>query len=274
MLLRIDDDTLGGNPPVAAVYPQDPSAPRLVVKTGMQAGDTALIPDQIAHLAAHIRTDSVQKNLIMIAALLDQHDTSWNAMAAGWTAFVNTAPAAVGSQLLALQDPDPAQKEQAINEIKAQINNAVTSAIESQLSWWDKVQIFLHMQTPDAVIATSYQDWEGVTAASTGDFTLEFTSGSAADFVLGCRLAVTVDPCEAQAALVQEIQQAMANIEGRVKQLNSGQSGEPPAEVEQELEQLATEMLQERSKLKAAELALNTCRAGNLAHGESRAGGS
>jgi hypothetical protein len=270
VFLRIDDDTLAGNPPVAAEYPQDPSAPRVVVKPGMKAGDTAPIPDVVAHLAAHIRNDSVQKNVILIAALLDQHDTSWDATAAGWSAFVNTAPTAVGAQLLALQDPDPAAKQQAINEIKAQITSAVTSAIEGQLSWWDKVQIRLGWETLDRVIATAYQDWESLTA-STASFTMEFANGSD-DFVLDGQLLVTVDPCETQAALVREIQQAIANIEGRTKELINGQSGEPPAEVEQELDQLAGEMLQEQSKLKAAELALNTCRAEHLPVGPGPVG--
>jgi hypothetical protein len=48
VLLRIDDDTLALSPPVATVYPADPSAPRLVVKAGMKAGDAAVVPDQVA----------------------------------------------------------------------------------------------------------------------------------------------------------------------------------------------------------------------------------
>jgi hypothetical protein len=258
VLLRIDDDTLRSNPPVAAVYPVDPGAARLVVKAGMKAGDTAVVSDQVAHLAAQIRIDSVERNLILIAALLDQHDTPGAAVAAGWTAFVNAAPAAVGAQLLPLQDP--AQKPQAIQAIEAQIKSEVTSAIEGQLSWWDDVQIGLHLETLDRVIATVYQDWESVGSASAGSFTLEFEGGSD-DFVLGGQLLVNVDPCEAQAAAVQEIQDAINNIEGRVKELNSGQVHESPAQVEADLEQLGAEMLQERSKLAAAELALNTCRA-------------
>jgi hypothetical protein len=258
VLLRIDDDTLGSNPPVAAVYPVDPGAARLVVKAAMKAGDTAVVPDQVAHLAAHIRTDSVERTLILIAALLDQHGTPGAAMAAGWTAFVNAAPTEVGAQLLPLQDPG--QKAQAIQTIEAQIKSKVQSAIEGQLSWWDDVEIGLHLETPDRVIATAYQDWEGVASASADSFTLEFAAGSD-DFALGGQLLVNVDPCEAQAAAVQEIQDAIATIEGRVKELNSGQVHEPPAKIEAELEQLGTDMLQERSKLAAAELALNTCRA-------------
>jgi hypothetical protein len=61
---------------------------------------------------------------------------------------------------------------------------------------------------------------------------------------------------------VQQIQQAIANIEGRTKELTSGQVHEPPAQVEAELERLGQEMLQERVQLAAAEAALTKCRAG------------
>ncbi len=105
VLLRIDDDTLNGNPPDAAVFPQDPSAPRLVIQAGMKAGNTAAIPNQINSLVTAIRSDAVQRNMIVIAVLLDQHNTSWAAISAGWEAFINTAPVAVGSHLAQLQDP-------------------------------------------------------------------------------------------------------------------------------------------------------------------------
>jgi hypothetical protein len=269
VLLRIDDDTLGGNPPAAAVFPQDPAAPRIVVEAGMKAGDTAVVPDQVDSLVTDIRTDSVQRNLILIAALLDQHDTSWAAMAAGYQAFVTTAPVAVGAQLLQLQDA--ALYEQAIQAITSQISNQVKSAIEAQLSWWDKVQIALHLETPDRIIGTAYQDWQSVAASSSGSYPLEITSTSGDivtdDFVLGCQLAVTVDPCEDQVAAVQGIQQAIANIEGLTKQLTSGQVHEPPAQVETELNQLAAEMIKEREKLAAAEAALDDCRKGVVTRG-------
>jgi hypothetical protein len=258
VLLRIDDDTLGGNPPAAAVFPQDPAAPRIVVEAGMKAGDTAVVPDQVDSLVTDIRTDSVQRNLILIAALLDQHDTSWAAMAAGYQAFVNTAPVAVGAQLLQLQDA--ALYEQAIQAITSQISDQVKSAIEAQLSWWDKVQI----------------DWQSVAASSSGSYPLEFTSTTGDivtdDFVLGCQLVVTVDPCEDQIAAVQGIQQAIANIEGLTKQLTSGQVHEPPAQVETELNQLATEMIKEREKLAAAEAALDDCRKGVVIRGPGESG--
>lgn len=266
VLLRIDDDTLGSSPPVAAVYPVDPSASRLVVQAGMKAGDTAVVPDKVAHLAAHLRTDSVQRNLILIVALLDQRDTSGYAMDAGYGAFVSEAPIALGSRLVELQTPDPVEKAKVIKQVTDQIDAKVNSAISSRLSWWDKLQIFSHLETPDRVIATAHQDWEAIAPASAGSFSLDFPNGTAPnltdDFVLSCQLLVNVDPCEAEVAAVKEIQQAIANIEGRTKELNSGQVHEPPAQIEAELEQLAQEMLDERSKLAAAELALNRCREG------------
>jgi hypothetical protein len=264
VLLRIDDDTLNANPPAAAVFPQDPAAPRIVIDAGMKADDAAVVPDQIDLLITDIRTDSVQRNLIMIAALLDQHDTSWSAMAAGYQAFWETAPVAVGAQLLQLKDP--AQQAAAIQAIAAQISSKVNTAIEAQLSWWDKLQIYLHLETPDRMIATAYQDWQGVAASSTGSYPLEFThtSGGAVtdDFVLGCQLVVTVDPCEEQVAEVQACQEAIANIEGRTKQLLGNDPGEPPPQVEKELNQLAAEMIKEKEKLAAADAALDECRKG------------
>ena len=266
VLLQIDTDTLGSGTPVAAVYPVDPSAARLVVKAGMKAGDTAITPDEVAYLGVHFRSDAPERDLILIAALLDQHDTSWSAMAAGYAAFLEAAPTEVGKHLLELQDP--ALKEQAINEITDKINQQVSNAIESKLSWWDKLQIAAHVQTPDRVIASVHQDWEGVAPASAGSFSLDFPSGSAPnltdDFVLSCRLLVSDDPCEAQAAAVKEFQEAIANIEGRAKQLNSGHGGEPPAQVQAELDQLASEMLKERAKLEDAEIALEKCRKWNV----------
>jgi hypothetical protein len=259
VLLRIDDDTLNGNPPDAAVFPQDPSAPRAVIQAGMKAGDSAAIPDQINSLVTAIRSDAVQRNLIVIAVLLDQHDTSWAANSAGWEAFISTAPVAVGSHLVQLQDP--AQQGLAIQAIGSQISAAVASAVESQLSDWDKVQIYLGLETLDRMIAFGYDVWENVGTATSGGFSLQIASGSD-NFTLTGQLVVTDDPCQEQVSEVQAIQEAINNIEGRAKELNSGQVHEPPAQVEKELEQLATEMIQEQGKLKAAELALNACRQG------------
>jgi len=107
-----------------------------------------------------------------------------------------------------------------------------------------------------------------VSGRKAGSFSLDFPSGSAPnltdDFVLSCRLLVSDDPCEAQAAAVKEFQEAIANIEGRAKQLNSGHGGEPPAQVQAELDQLASEMLMERAKLEDAEIALEKCRKWNV----------
>jgi hypothetical protein len=259
VLLRIDDDTLNASPPDAAIFPQDPSAQRLVIQTAMKAGDSAAVPGQINSLVTAISDTSVHRDLIVIAVLLDQHDTSWAAITAGWEQFISTTPAAVGSQLLQLQDP--AQQAQAIQAVSNQITTAVTSAIEGQLSWWDKVQIGLGLEKLDRVIAFAYDDWEGVGTATSGPFSLQFTS-STDNFTLNGQLVVTDDPCQLQVAEVQAVQQAIYNIEGRAKELDSGDVNEPPAEVEAELEELAKEMIQERAKLTAAENALNACRAG------------
>jgi len=258
VLLRIDDDTLGSNPPVAAVSPADPSAPRLVVKGGMKAGDTAVVPDQVRYLGAHIRTDAAQRNLILITVLLDQRDTPWSAMAAGYSAFLNAAPAEVGSHLLQLQDP--AQRDQAIKIITGNINNQVTGAIKAHLGLGDEIEIGLGIEKPDRVIANAFKDWEGVGLTSAGSFSLDFADASDG-FVLGCQLRVSVDPCELQVAAVEGLQRAIANIEGRAKELINGQVHETPAQVEAELEQLRLERLQEEAKLSAAEAALAKCRA-------------
>ena len=266
VLLRIDDDTLGSNPPVAAVSSLDPDAPRLVIKSGMRAGDTALVPDQVAYLAEHIRTDAAQRNLILITVLLDAHDTPWAAMAAGYSTFRNAAQAEVGSHLLELQSPDPQVRQDAIDQITRNINNQVISAIEAHLSEVDKIEIGAGIEVPDRVIANAFKDWEGVGPTSAGGFTLDFVHKTGTgvvtdDFVLSCQLVVNVDPCEAEVGAVRAVQQAIANINGRAKELINGQAHETPVQVEKELEHLEQELLQQEAKLAAAEAALAMCRA-------------
>lgn len=258
VLLRIDDQG------IATEYPVDPSAARLVIKENMKAGDTAVVPDQVAYLATHFGTDAARRILILITVLLDARDTPWAAMVAGYSAFLNATPVAVVTHLGELQDP--VLRQGAIDEITIAVNNQVLSAIAAQLTTWDEIQIELGQEVPDRVINNAWKAWEGVGPASAGSFSLNFVHKTrdgvvTDDFVLGCRLVVSMDPpCEAQETAVRAVQQAIANIRGRAKEVINGQAHESPGQAEAELEQLEQELLQQEAKLAAAERALMKCR--------------
>ena len=261
-LLQIDDDTIASGAPVfAADHPPSPVGARVVIKEQMKAGDSALIPDLLARLNARFRSDPpplVRRDLILVAVLLDQRDTPGSAIVAGYDAFLSELPSEVAKSLLALSETSGAEQDAVIKTIEDAVETQVDAAIADKIGALDKAGVWLGIESPDRTIGTGHMLFEQENASR--PFTLRFQSDAGDDFELDAQLRVTIDPCEDELVLVESMQAAVANMEGRAKQLANAHGGEPTPQDEQEMEQLRQQLLAERAKLKSAQEALERCR--------------
>jgi hypothetical protein len=222
----------------------------------MQAGDTALIPDDLAHLAARFRSDPPplqRRDLILVAVLLDQHDTPGAAIDAGYEVFEDDLPDEVASQLLALSSPDSTVQDAAIQTIQTDLQNKVDAAIQAKLSVLDEV-----FDTQDRTIGFDHVVFEQVAASQS--FTLHFQTKAGDSFAIDARMLMTIDPCEDLIVEVESLQQGIQNAEGALKQLANAHGGEPTAQDEQEMEQTRQALFKLRARLKDAEDQLKQCR--------------
>jgi hypothetical protein len=278
-LLQIDDDTIASGAPVfAADHPVPVVASRLVIKSGMKAGDSAPVPDEVARLGARFRSDPpplARRDLILVAVLLDQRDTPGAAIEAGYEEFLGDLRDAVAANLAGLASTNEADRKDLEAQIKCEVNKKVKAVIAAKLSILDELGTLVSVESQDSVIGAGFvvfgQD-SGASPLVSGPFTLALASVSGDDcsgatagaeqvpFELDGQLQVTDDPCEDELILVESLQAAIQNTEGRQRQLGSAHHRELTPQEEQELNQLRAELVTERTRLKSAQDALQQCR--------------
>jgi hypothetical protein len=258
-LLQIDDDTLASGDPILAIPPASPDAEELVVMENMRGGDAAAIPDDVAHYAMRFRDGQTQRHLIVVAALLDHHDTPLDAVSAGYQAFLSEVDDEVTKELLNLSSTDPTTVQAAIDRIKTDVKNKVNDVVEANLSTWDKIQTGLGLETQDNSIDSDFLSTALAEETSTTQFTLTFKSGPDQDptdlYEVTGELLVKVDPCEDQLLAVDSDANNVNTIKAALKQL--GEQAEPD---EDQMQKLEDELAAAKAKLKAAEQALAQCR--------------
>ena len=104
---------------------------RRVIKPDMRPGESADIVSSVGILTAHVEEGF--RAIILVVALWEKDETKMDAVTAGFKAFSSELRAAVASRLLALNSPDEEVREQAIKEIRKQVDNKVRSAIEGEI---------------------------------------------------------------------------------------------------------------------------------------------
>jgi hypothetical protein len=256
-LLQINDDTINSGAAVALVdFPPSPDGAVVIVKDGMQAGDTAVVPDQMRHLAARSRSGQSVNELLLAVALLDRGDVPGFAMVDGYNAFLSDTREEIATNLVSLNatKDDPAARAALVMTIKTNLQGKVFKAITDDLDLAQKIALFFG--TKDRVLDSAFMDVSLDGATSLTPFTLTFHSKQLDDFVISGAYRVTEDPCENERINVRAAQAAVANTKGALKQL----AAQPEtATTEKKLEQLRAELAVQQARLSGAKQALSFC---------------
>jgi hypothetical protein len=251
VLLKVDDQTIGSGELVDAVsYLPGLTGAQLVIKQGMHTGDTASISDLQAHLVTQFDSAETTKNVILVAVLWDDNDTPFDAVAAGYDAFLFGTRDAIAAKLPALNSTAGGQA--VIDEVKAAINTKVHDAISGKLSAWDKFNIWPGTETLDSVIGNAFVRFD-LTKPTPSLFNLDFGAGSQHAYRIDCSMSVTDDPCESELIEVRGIQDTIANIRGALQQLSTHENKQD------QIDKLETELSAQQARLTTAEAELNQC---------------
>jgi hypothetical protein len=271
VLLQVDDETIKSGARAATVgFAPSPTGAQLAIDDGMRAGDTAAIPVLQVRMAARFDSAEHTKHLILVAALLDHHDTPFDAILAGYDAFLGATQEQVAAHVFELGSTSKDVQAAAKDEVKAAVNTAVNDAISAKLTLWDKIMIKIHYKTPDSTIGNGFIDFD-LTSAVPPPFNLAFGSGSAHDYRIDGTIAVSNDPCESEFVRVRAARQTVANTQAALKNLLAHESSSN----QKQIEKLEDEVAAQQALLAAAQADLNQClaiygHAGDPTFSESR----
>lgn len=150
VLLWLDDTTLiqsPMNPIKEAVSPGLGNA-RVVLKSSMRAGDSAVIPYPLGNLGTPLE-DGQNEMVLLVAQLNDKKDTPEAAMWAGCKAFSSELVSVLNEKRVELflayaedRAGNPEPLKQLIKYIKERVRARVASATWDGLSDWDRLRAF------------------------------------------------------------------------------------------------------------------------------------
>jgi hypothetical protein len=257
VLLQVDDQTIASGALVARIgFAPSPTGAQIIIADGMGAGGTAPVPAPQQRMAAQFDPGQQRRDLILITVLWDQHDLPFDAILAGYDAFLGTSRDAVAANLVALGSSDPGTQQAAIDAVKTTINQQVNDAIDAKLSLVFKLEVKAGLKTPDKVIDSAFAHFAVAEADSASTLSLPFGAGTSHDYRIDGTFTVTADPCEAELIRIRAAQEAIANTEGALKQL----FGHEGPGVEKQIELLEAELSTQKGLLAAAEADLSQCR--------------
>jgi hypothetical protein len=292
VLLYIDDHTLDmdnpGEPPVAVIAPAINHA-RVVLQSGMRAGETAAIPPEVGHLRVRFEDGLTIQKLIVAVALWEEDETPTAAMRAGFAAFVGAQRAALIANLSDLFQATTEAQLQLINDkITDQVRGAVESAIKNGLTGWQKAKVFAGTLNLDDFIASASvafplglppEPGELVPFLVPTPFTLPLVrrainplTGEVLDsttdrYELEGELLlrrVPTELCRAEVAQVAAAKVAVEDIEKQIKALQAEREQASPAEkvlINQQIKELKeVDLPAKEAELTAARQALQACR--------------
>jgi hypothetical protein len=255
-LLQIDDDTLASAVGVVRIdAPPTPDGAQVPFATTMLTGDVVVVPNAMSHLASRFRDGLSRRDLIVVAVLWDERDSPSNVVVAGYNAFLDVVRDAVADNLTALAGDG---RDAAIQAISDRVNSTIHAAIFNEFTDLQKIEIFFGQLEPDRVIDSTFLFLENDVVTHTISLAFHAKPPETDNFQLDGQLVVSDDPCESELVAIRETQTAIANIRGRLKQLENGQGGNP-AEREKEIEALLEQVEAQEEKLAAEQAALAQC---------------
>lgn len=264
VLVWIDDNTLATPDLVGATGLVVGNA-RVVIKSGMRAGETADIPASVGVLRVRLEDDLETRQLILVVALWEKDETPTAAMRAGFQAFSSELRAAIADNLfnLALAESDSA-RNQIIAIINARVRTRVTSAIEDGLTGWQKARVLVGTLNLDDIIDSAFERYPELVSSP---INLSLTAGTSQEYAIEGELQtrpVRVDVCQAEVDAVKDAKATVDAIDAAIKVLQAELQGAAPGEkpfIISEIQRLREEDLPiAMSAVEEARFALNLCR--------------
>jgi archaellum component FlaC len=279
VLLKIDDSTLAGeerDDRVDILVPALGNA-RIVIKDSMRAGETAAIPASVGIRRARFEDGLHFRQLILIVGLFEMDETPSSAVKAGFRAFFSELGKQISIELFALNDANEEQTKVIMEDITKRVDSRVRSAIEDDLTAWEKTKIFAGTLNLDDFIATDFISLIDENFLVPKKFTLVFEGK---EKVLGLEFVskyeiqgqlrlqpIVVERCQTQIDAVNAAQAVVDDIENEISklqaQLRGGGDEEQPLPkdfINDEIERLRGELRPAMEALKNARKALQFCR--------------
>ena len=284
VLVRIDDQTLNTQRLIDVVAPSAGAA-RVVIQSGMSAGQSAAIPTPVGILRTRLEANLFLTRLILVVALWDEDETPEDAVRAGFLAFIRELGAALGdaNNLLALQEAEvalkaaveandqvaikaaEARKAAIIKTITDQVRKAVEAAIANRLTGSQKASVAAGFLNLDDLTDSNFKSFSN---ALPTPITLAFGKGKPNEFEIRGRLEVRqvrVDRCQAKVNAVKEAQSAVDEFNEQINQLKEQLKQASPEEkrfINSEIKQIRDgDLAVALVALGDARTALSICRA-------------
>jgi hypothetical protein len=272
MLLWVDDSTLTTSELIGSTAPGNAAA-RLVVGSGMSAGDSAAVPSRQASFAHRFEDGLERRDLALVVAMFEHDETPDRAVRAGYDAFVREVPKAVVDFALThgLRAPETEAERE---EVAAAVRPRVEAAVRDALSGFEKFQI--------AIGSLGLDDELGFNAVARsvddGDesFTLsfrkalrtpfgEFVQHYELDGRVELRQPPLPDRCQAQIDALNAARAAVSSLLAGIRALQAELHQASPAEksfIIAEIRRIrAEELPAAHAAVEAAERDLAACRA-------------
>ncbi len=258
VLLFISDDTLNTPQLVGVTIPAMDDT-RVVIQSGMRAGQVANIPSSVKTFRVRFEDDLSIRRLILAVALWEEDETPEAAMRAGFRAFSGELQAAIADNLFALSQANEVALEALTEAIKQRVKGKVRSAIENQLTGFQKARVFLGTLNLDDIIDSAFKNFGDLTP---NNFTLDFRSGTSNVYQIEGNLqtrpiVVTVERCQEEMDAVKKAQGVLKSIDAQIRQLQTELGNASPAEKRFIITEIRRIRAQE---LPAASKALETAR--------------
>ncbi len=270
-LVVVDDLTIGTTDRVRVVTPHFSFA-RIVVGSGMRAGDTATVPNAIRRLQVRLEDGWRVQNLILIVAMFEHDETPTKAVEAGLKAYGPALQSILGARIFELNAAQQAGNEAAFDAIIGEITRAVEaevrSAAEDALSTSEKVRIFLGTLNLDDTVGTAREFYSPVQADSFSMSFREIENDVAVnDYELNGVLQVQpvpVETCPEEALAVIEAKRGVDAVDAMIELAQTELKTAPPSHKPfwvSEIRRLKLEELPKaEAELDAAKRALDQCR--------------
>jgi hypothetical protein len=270
-LVWIDDTTLMSSIGAGSRSPDITPGHRAVIKNRIKAGESAEMPERQREFVHRFEANLSVRHIGIVVALFEKDETPEDAVRAGYRAFTDEVPRAIGQFVLTNLRPPTDQEQQ---QIASQVEAKVRSAIEGGLSAFEKTQIFLGFLNLDDTVATDNRFFEIVRDTQPDhSVVLDFDNQGGEFFGsryrifgrFGLRRPPGPDPCQDQVDRVREasdrvegLQQDILNLQD---ELQSGEGSKP--DIIDQINQIKQKDLPDAvDALQDARQALASCREG------------
>ncbi len=246
---------------------------RLVIRSGMRAGQVAPIPVGVSTLRVRLE-DGPQRNfrrLLPIVALWENDETPTTALRAGFTAYMQTLRIEMVDVFRQVLTPGGPSVESLLPAALRRVFEATARATGNALSGWETFEVAIGSLNLDDFVSIASRSWDA-TANETFTLTLRKDSDRNHYEIAGSATLkpVVVDRCQARVDAVRAAEAAIDGVQAEISDLQAQLSGQdteggalPKPALIAEIRRLRDEELPPLLQaLDEANVALEECRRG------------